>query len=72
MKKVYDIEVDCANCARKMEEATRRVEGVASAGINFMMQRMTVEFADGADEASVMKAVKKACKRVGHDCEIYL
>ena len=72
MKKVYDVEVDCANCARKMEEAARRVEGVQFAGINFMMQRITIEFADGADESSVMKAVKKACKRVGHDCEIFI
>ena len=71
MKKIYKIEVDCANCARKMEEATRKVEGVADATVSFMTQKMSVEFAEGADESTVMKAVAKACKKVEADCEIY-
>ena len=72
MKKTYKIEVDCANCANLMEEATRKVAGVASAGVNFMGQKMTVEFADGADEKKVMKDVLKACRKVEPDCEIEL
>ena len=72
MKKTYTIEVDCANCANLMEEATKKTEGVASAVVNFMTQKMEVEFADGVDEKSVMKAVLKACKKVEPDCEIEL
>lgn len=72
MKKTYKIEVDCANCANLMEEATRKTPGVSGATVNFMTQKLTVEFADGADEAAVMKAVVKACKRVEPDCEIEL
>ena len=70
MKKVYSIEVDCANCANLMEAAANKVEGVSSAVVNFMTQKMTVEFAEGADEKKVMKAILKACRRVEPDCEI--
>ena len=49
MKKTYKIEVDCANCANLMEDATRKTEGVANATVNFMTQKMSVEFVDGAD-----------------------
>ena len=70
MKKIYTIEVDCANCANLMEEAANKTEGVASATVNFMTQKMTVEFADGEDEKKVMKKVLKACRRVEPDCEI--
>lgn len=72
MKKTYKIEVDCANCANKMEEATKKVDGVKDAVVNFMTQKMTVEFDDDKDEKSVMKSVVKACKKVEDDCEIYL
>ena len=72
MKKTYKIEVDCANCANLMEGATRKTEGVANATVNFMTQKMSVEFVDGADEKAVMKNVVKACKKVEDDCEIYL
>ncbi len=72
MKKTYKIEVDCANCALKMEEAARKVEGVADATVSFMTQKMKVEFAEGSDEKAVMQNVIKACKRVEADCEIYL
>ncbi len=70
MKKTYKIEVDCANCANLMEEATRKTAGVASATVNFMTQKMIVEFEDGQDPKSVMKDVLKACKKVEPDCEI--
>ncbi len=72
MKKTYKIEVDCANCANLMEDATKKTEGVADATVNFMTQKMSVEFVDGADEKAVMKNVVKACKKVEDDCEIYL
>ena len=72
MKKTYKIEVDCANCALKMEEATKKVEGVADATVSFMTQKMKVEFVEGADENVVMQAVLKACKKVESDCEIFL
>ena len=69
MKKSYKIEVDCANCAAKMEEAAGKVEGVAAA-VSFMTQKMQVTFAEGADPAVVMPAVLKACKKVESDCDI--
>ncbi len=72
MKKTYKIEVDCANCANLMEEAAGKTEGVASAVVNFMAQKMTVEFAEGADVNAVMQRVVKSCKKVEDDCEIYL
>ena len=70
MKKSYKVEVDCANCAAKMEEATKKVQGVADASINFMMQKMKVTFADGADPKAVMPNVLAACKKVESDCNI--
>ena len=72
MKKTYRIEVDCANCANKMEDAVRKLPGVAGATVNFMTQKMIIDFADGADTAAVMKQVVSACKKVEDDCEIYL
>ena len=72
MKKTYKIEVDCANCANLMEQATRKIDGVAAATVNFMTQKMTVEFRDGADPKTVMQAVLKACRKIEPDCEIAL
>ena len=72
MKKTYSIEVDCANCANLMEEAANKTAGVASAVVNFMTQKMTVEFEDGQDPRKVMKDVLKACRKVEQDCEIEL
>ena len=76
MKKTYKIEVDCANCANLMEDAARKTPGVAAATVNFMTQKMIVEFAEGADPKDVrkrgLKAVLKACKKVEPDCEIEL
>ena len=71
MTKIYNIEVDCANCANKMEEAANKTEGVKSAIVNFMSLKLKVEFEDGVDEKSVMKKVLKNCKKVEDDCEIY-
>lgn len=72
MKKTYKIEVDCANCANKMEEAAKKTPGVRDAVVNFMTLKMSVEFEDGADIKAVMKEVVKNCKIVEDDCEIYL
>lgn len=70
MKKTYSIEVDCANCANLMEQAANKTEGVASAVVNFMTQKMSVEFVEGADAKKVMKDVLKVCRKVEPDCEI--
>ena len=70
MKKTYPIEVDCANCALKMEQAAAGTQGVTAASVNFMTQKMSVEFAEGAEEKTVMKAVLKACRKVEPDCDI--
>ena len=72
MKKKYDIEVDCANCANKMEEAAKKTEGVINAVVNFMTLKMEVEFEDGADHKGIMKQVLSNCKKVEDDCEIYI
>ena len=72
MKKTYDIEVDCANCAQKMEDAAKKVAGVENATVAFMTQKMKVEFSDGADADAVMRDVLAACKKVESDCEIFL
>lgn len=72
MEKTYKIEVDCANCAEKMEDAAKKTEGVADATVSFMTQKMKVSFTDGADEKAVMKAVLKACRKVEPDCDIVL
>ena len=70
MKKSYVIEVDCANCANLMEDAANKTEGIKSAAVNFMTQKMLVEFEDDADEKSTMKQVLKNCKKVEDDCNI--
>lgn len=72
MEKTYKIEVDCANCAEKMEDAAKKTEGVADATVSFMTQKMKVTFAEGADDKAVMKKVLKACRKVEPDCDIEL
>ena len=72
MKKTYKIDVDCANCANKMEQAAKNTDGVKDATVNFMMLKMIVEFEEGADPKTVMKEVQKNCKVVEDDCEIFL
>ncbi len=70
MKKTYKlIDLDCANCARKMEDAIKKLPGVTDAAVNFLTQKMTIE-AD--DVEAVMKDVVKCCKKVEPDCEIVL
>ena len=70
--KVYDIDVDCAACALKMEEAAKNIDGVKDAQVSFMTLKLKVDFDEGADEKTVMKQVRKNCKKVESDCEIYI
>lgn len=72
MKKTYKIDVDCANCANKMEQAAKETAGVKDAIVNFMMLKMIVEFEEGQEPKTVMKEVLKNCKKVEDDCEIFL
>lgn len=72
MKKTYKIDVDCANCANKMEEAAQKTRGVASATVSFMALKMIVEFEDGQEPKAVMQEVRKNCKKIDDDCEIFL
>lgn len=72
MKKTYKIDVDCANCASKMEEAAKNTAGVKNAVVNFMTLKMSVEFEEGADVKEVMNEVLKNCKKAESDCEIFL
>lgn len=70
MKKTYALdELDCANCGLKMEDAIRKIEGVKSVNISFMMQKITLE-ADDADFERVLKEAVKVCKKVEPDCHI--
>lgn len=72
MKKTYKIEVDCANCANKMELAASKVPGVRSATVNFMMQKMIIEFEEAVQPQDLMPQVRKACQKVASDCEVFL
>ena len=72
MKKTYKIDVDCANCANKMEVAAKNTPGVKDATVNFMTLKMAVEFEDGSGHKAGMDGVLKNCKKVESDCEIFL
>ncbi|WP_026526958.1 cation transporter [Butyrivibrio sp. VCD2006] len=69
MKKTYKCEVDCANCAAKMEDAIKKIGGVTNARVNFMTQKLTLEAADDKYD-EILQAAVKACKKVEPDCEI--
>lgn len=70
MKKIYRLEdLDCANCAAKMEDAIRKIDGVQSASVNFLAQKLTLE-ADDTSFDEIMKKVAKVCKKV--DCRIVM
>ena len=72
MKKVFKLEdLDCANCAAKMERAIAKIEGVISASVNFMSQKLTIE-ADDTKFDNIMKDVVKTCKKVEPDCRIII
>lgn len=70
MKKTYKIEVDCASCANKIENAINRIGGVDKATVNFMTQKMTIEFADGGDKDAIMQEVVSTCRKIEPDFAI--
>ena len=73
MKKKFKLQdLDCANCAAKMEEAVKATAGVKVATLSFMTLKLKVEFEDGADVDVVMQEAVKNCKKVEDDCEIFL
>lgn len=71
MKKTYKIEVDCANCANKMEEAAKKTDGVKDVAVNFMTLKMSVEFEEGCEPKAVMQEVLENCRKIEDECEIY-
>ena len=73
MKKKFNlIDLDCANCAAKMEDAIKKLPGVTDASVSFLSQKMTIEAADGTDFDALMAEVVKVCKKVEPDCQIVL
>ena len=72
MKKVYRLsDLDCANCARKMEDAIKKIDGVEDANVSFLSQKLTLT-ADDSRFEEIVKKVVKTCKKVEPDCEIIL
>ena len=72
MKKRFNLtDLDCANCARKMEDAIKKIDGVTDASVSFMTQKMTID-ADDDRFAEIMKEVVSVCKKVEPDCVIHL
>ncbi len=71
MKKTSKVEVDCANCAAKMEDAISQIEGVENARVNFMTQKLVIQTADGTDIDEIMKKAQKAARKVDADAEIF-
>ena len=71
MKKTYKIEVDCANCAAKMEAAVAKLEGVSAVTVNFMSQKMTLE-TESEDQSQVQKTEVKTCRKIEPEFEIEL
>lgn len=70
MKKTYMLEdLDCANCAAKMEEAVKKIDGVKFASVNFLAQKMTLEADDEAFDEILKKAIK-TIKRLEPDCRV--
>ena len=71
MKKVFRIDVDCAGCASKMEAACSKLDGVKSVNVNFMTQKIAIEFEDGASAPDILKSILKACRKIDRHCDIY-
>jgi len=70
--KTYKIDVDCPNCANRMEEAAQNTPGIKSAAVNFMALKMKVEFEEGYEPKAVMEQVRANCKKVEDDCEVFI
>lgn len=72
MKKTYKIEVDCANCANKMEEVINKTKGVKNASVNFMTQKIIIDFDEGIDIPNLMLDIRENCRKIYDDCDILL
>lgn len=72
MKKTYKIEIDCANCANKVEESIKKIEGVKTASINFMLLKLNIEFNDNANIEAILSEIKTIGKKIDDDFEIYI
>ncbi len=71
MKKTYRLrDLDCANCAAKMENAINKLPEVESAAVSFLTQKMVINYIDGTDEATALAAIKKVIRKVEPDCEV--
>ncbi|MCR5104292.1 MAG: cation transporter [Eubacterium sp.] len=72
MKKTYKVDVDCAACAEKMQEAIKNTDGVKDANLSFMTLKVKVEFEDGVDADKVIKQARENCKKIEDEFEIYI
>ena len=72
MKKTYNVEIDCAACALKIEEAVKKIDGVLNASVGFVTQKMKIEFEDTADINLVIDNIIKRCKKIEPDFEIFV
>ncbi|MEE1048460.1 MAG: cation transporter [Clostridia bacterium] len=71
MRKTYKIEVDCANCAAKIEDAVKKIDGIGDAVVNFMMQKIIIDFED-ISEKDMIKEVVKTARKIERDFELYI
>ena len=71
MKKTFKIDVDCANCAAKMERAIEAIPGVASISIGFLTQKFKIE-ADDERFDEIMAEAQKLCRKIERNCKIYM
>ena len=72
MKKTYKVDVDCAACAEKMQEAIKNTNGVKDATLSFMTLKCKVEFEDGVDPDSVIREARTNCKKIEDEYEIFI
>lgn len=71
MIKAYRAEIECANCANKMQERIDKLDGVKSCSVNYIAQRITVKFEDDADIDSILEEIVKICKKIERNFEMY-
>ncbi|MGF0040137.1 cation transporter [Peptoniphilaceae bacterium SGI.131] len=69
MKKKFKVEVECANCAAKMEEACKKIGGIKDISINFLTQKMAVDFVEGVKEEEILKNIEETCRKIERDFE---
>ncbi|MGN1113804.1 MAG: cation transporter [Oscillospiraceae bacterium] len=73
MKKTYKLEdLDCANCAAKMEDAIKKIDGVEDASVSFIMQKLTLCTADDSNLDEILKKAVKICRKIEPDCKIII